>query len=336
MSRPKLAPLLALLALGLILVPGALAGNGGIAPPDSATANGSDINELYWIVIGITAAVFLVVESALVWFLVRFRRRPGTAFDEDGPQIHGNTRLELLWTAVPLLILVAIMVVTIVKVPSVEAKPGPGDDPLVVRVEAHQFYWEYHYPNGVVAVDRLRVPVDRPVQLVLVSVDVAHSWWVPALTGKRDAIPGRTNRLNFTARRTGTFRGQCAEFCGVQHAVMRTRVDVVPAAELDAWLAEQARAQAAGTSGLGRETWEGVCAKCHGLDGSGDIGPQIAGNAQLTDATGLAQLLADGKDSSQVSGYMPPVSEGWPERQFQALFDYLAGNLSTAPAQQGG
>ncbi len=107
-----------------MLVGDAVAGNGGIAPPDSATNSGSAINDLYWIVIGITLAIFLLVEGALVWFILRFRHRGDD--DTEGPQIHGNTRLELLWTAVPFLILVAILIVTIVKIPAVQAKPRPG------------------------------------------------------------------------------------------------------------------------------------------------------------------------------------------------------------------
>jgi cytochrome c oxidase subunit II len=338
--RRRTPALVVLAALTLVLVPTALAGgNAGFAPPDSATPSGSTINELYWILIGITAAIFLLVEGALLWFIFRFRRRPSAGPDTEGPQIHGNTRLELVWTAIPVVIVIAILVVTIVLAPRVEADPGAGDDPLLVRVEAHQFYWQYVYPNGVVSINRVRLPVDRPIQLELVGADVVHSWWVPELTGKRDAIPGRINRLNFTAQRTGLYEGVCAEFCGVQHAVMRTEVEVVPEAQFDQWLASEGEAQAAGTSGLGQATWEGVCAKCHGLDGGGDIGPQIAGNSTLVDRQGLATLLAEGIDDPQVEGYMPPVARGWPERQVDALIGYIESNPDLAPAgaaQQGG
>jgi cytochrome c oxidase subunit 2 len=327
----------ALLGFCLAFAGTALAGNAGFAPPDSATPSGSEINELYWIVIGVTGLVFVIVEGALLWFIFRFRRRPGAHADDEGPQIHGNTRLELIWTAVPFLILVAILVVTIVKVPAVQAEPSAGEDPLLVRVESHQFYWEYEYPNGVVAVDSLRLPTERPIRLEIVSFDVAHSWWVPELTGKKDAIPGRTNYLNFTIRRPGTFIGQCAELCGVQHAVMRTEVTAVSGAEFDSWLASQATAQEDGTSDLGQQTWEGVCAKCHGLDGKSDYGPAIAGNSTLSDRDVLAPILADGQDNPGIEGYMPPVSGGWPDKQLDALIDYLVqSELAPAPAQQGG
>jgi cytochrome c oxidase subunit II len=331
----RLTIALAVAGLCLALAGEVIAGNGGIAPPDSATASGSAINDLYWIVIGITVAVFLLVEGALVWFLFRFRRRPGTVESVEGPQIHGNTRLEIIWTAIPFLILVAILVVTIVKVPAVQANPEAGEDPFVVGVTGHQFYWEYRYPNGVVTVDTLTLPVDRPVRLELTGADVIHSWWVPELTGKRDSIPGRATVLDFTIRQPGIYQGQCAELCGVEHAIMTTAVDAVPGAEFDSWLASEGAAQGNGTSDLGKHTWEGVCAKCHGLDGNGGYGPAIAGNSTLSDRAGLARLLADGQDNPGLSGYMPAVSQGWPEKQLDALSAYLTeAGLAPAPAEQ--
>jgi cytochrome c oxidase subunit 2 len=299
------------------------------------TESGSSINELYWILIGVLAVIFLLVEGALVYFIVRFRRRRGTAYDADGPQIHGNTRLELVWTGIPFLILVALLVVTIVKVPSVQASPEPGEDPLVVRVDAHQFFWEYVYDNGTVTVNTLVLPVDRPIQLVIDGKDVIHSWWVPQITGKLDAIPGRTNTMNFTIEKEGVFRGQCAELCGAQHALMITTVEAVPEAEFDQWLADRSSAQAAGTSDLGKETWEGACARCHGALGEGDYGPAIAGNSTIVDPQTLGALLAAGQDSEALPGYMPAVSTDWPEGQLEALIDYIASNPDLAPAQTG-
>ena len=333
--RARLAPVtLAVAIVALAVAPAVLAGNGGIAPPDSATASGSQINDLWWVLMGILITIFVLVEGALLWFVFRYRRRRGQAPETEGPQVHGHTRIEIVWTAIPTAILIVLMVVTIVMVPTVEANPGPGEDPLVVDVTAHQFYWEYTYPDGVVTVDTLRLPVDRPVQLVLNAADVIHSWWVPELTGKRDAIPGRTNELNFTVSKTGVFEGQCAELCGVQHAIMSTTVEVVTAAEFDAWLEEQAGAQAAGASELGRQTWEGICAKCHGLDGTGGYGPAIAGNTLLTDEQALANLLAEGRDQANIHGYMPPISTGWPDGQLQALIDYIGATPELAPPGQ--
>jgi cytochrome c oxidase subunit 2 len=330
--RVRQAVVTLVLALAaLTAVSTAFAGNGGIAPPDPATASASRISDLWWVLMGILILIFVLVEGALVWFVFRYRRR-GRADDAEGPQVHGHTKLELLWTAIPAAILIAVLVITIAMVPTVEAKPKAGTEPLVVDVTAHQFYWEYTYPNGVVAVDTLRLPEGRPVQLVLNAVDVIHSWWVPELQGKRDAIPGRTNTLNFTVARTGTFQGQCAELCGAQHALMPTTVEVVSATEFDGWLDDQAAAQSAGTSELGDETWDGVCAKCHGLDGSGGYGPEIAGNALLVDQQALAKLLAEGRDTPAVGGSMPVISTGWPDKQLKALIDYVSATPGLASA----
>ena len=339
--RPRTLLLATAAALAVLAAASAAyGGNGGIAPPDSATESGSTINEIYWLVIGITAAIFILVEGALILFILRYRRRRGTADTAEGPQIHGNTRLELIWTAIPALILVAIMVITIVKVPDVNSAPPDGSDPLVVQVDAHQFYWEYTYPNGVVSVDLLRLPIDRPVQLKLEAADVIHSWWVPELTGKRDAIPGRTNTLDFTPLKTGVFEGQCAELCGAEHAVMYTEVEVIPAAQFDAWLAAQRSQQldpeSEGGIALGRQTWEDVCAKCHGLDGQGDYGPPIAGSSLLADREGLLALLHEGLDNAGVPGYMPAVGTGWPDAQLDDLLAYLQqAELAPAPAPGG-
>jgi cytochrome c oxidase subunit 2 len=306
--------------LALLLASGAAAGNGGVAPPDSATASGSRINALYWIIFAMCAVIFVLVEGALLYFIFRFRRGRGVPADADGPQIHGNARLEILWTIVPVFILIGIAVGTFVSVGTVNANPSKDENALTVKVEAHQFYWQYVYPNGAVSLDTLRVPVDRTVSLELTAPDVAHSWWVPELTGKRDAIPGRVNVLDFKARRTGSFAGQCAEFCGVQHAVMRTTVEVMEPAAFESWLAGEAAAQTEGTSSLGKDTFETVCAKCHGMRGEGDVGPSLVG--KVTDRKGLEPLLLVGQDTS-LDGYMPAVGVGWPDHQVDALVEYM-------------
>ena len=171
----------------LLCAGAAAAAPGGLGPPDPETDSGEAISDLYWVVTAVCAVVFVAVESALVLFVIRFRRRRGTPEDAEGPQIHGNTRIEIIWTIIPALILVAIAVFTFTRIPSVQAK---GSDEVRIRVEAHQFYWQYVYPNGAISLDELRLPVGRTVALELTTHDVNHSWWVPALTGKLDAIAG--------------------------------------------------------------------------------------------------------------------------------------------------
>ena len=148
-----------------------------------------------------------------------------------------------------------------------------------MQVKGYRYYWNYTYPNGVIAVDQLRAPVGQNVRLEVSApdFDVIHSWWIPALGGKFDAIPGKTNETWFNANAPGIYRGQCAEFCGIQHAVMKAEVEALPQAEFDAWLEAEAQAQEAGTSDLGEQTFPGACAKCHGLARRGRHRPPAAG-----------------------------------------------------------
>ncbi len=140
-----------------------LAGNGGLGPPPPQTPSGEAISRLYWIVFAICAVVFVLVESALIYFIIRFRRRSDTPEDAEGPQIHGNTRLEIMWTAVPAVVLAAMAVFTFTQIPAVQARDVATETRSVVRVVGHQFYWEYLYPNGAISIDTLTLPVDEPV-----------------------------------------------------------------------------------------------------------------------------------------------------------------------------
>jgi cytochrome c oxidase subunit II len=301
-----------------------LAAPGGIGPPDPRTSSGEAISEIYWVVFTICAVVFVLVETALILFIVRFRRRHGTPEDAEGPQIHGNTRLEIIWTLIPALALLGIAVYVFARTPAVQATPDGGDE-VRIRVEAHQFYWQYEYENGAIALDTLRIPVDRPVVLELTALDVDHSWWVPELTGKKDAIPGETNELSFTADQEGTYEGYCAEHCGVQHSVMGTTVEVVSAAEFERWVDGKAVTQA--SVELGRETWVAACAKCHGLEGEGDVGPPIAGNGTLLNRRALRDLVyVRGQDTPNIEGYMPVVGRGWVSVQLDSLIAYIRSN----------
>jgi len=264
--------------------------------------------------------IFVVVEVALVFFIVKYRNR-GRPVDAEGPQIRGHLNLELAWTAVPLLILVAIAIFTFYELPGIDDVPAAGaaGPQMRVDVEGRQFYWQFTYPNGVIAIDTMRVPVNRPVRLEVTSPldDVIHSWWIPALGGKIDAIPGHPNHTWFEVKKPGTFTGQCAEFCGIQHAAMRATVQAVPASDFDSWLAGEARAQESGTSDLGKQEFEGVCTKCHGLSGTGGVGPNIANSAIIQNKDSLDTIVRNGQNE------MPPVGADWSDGQMDALFTYL-------------
>jgi cytochrome c oxidase subunit 2 len=321
--RPKLlATVLAALAALVLAVP-ALAGNGGFAPLPPESPNAEGITQSYWFITIFSLGVLALVETLLITFLVRFRRR-GRPRDADGAQIHGSSRLETLWTIGPVLILFAIAVFVLAKLPGIKDVPtaSAGEPNLVVRVTGRQYYWQFEYPNGVIAVDTLRAPVGGVVQLDVTApaFDVIHSWWIPALGGKIDAIPGRVNHTWFKAARAGSFSGQCAELCGLNHARMLAKVEAMPRAAFAAWLAERKAQQEAGSSPLGREAFDGACAKCHGLSGEGKVAvnaPQLQGSSLVADAAGIDRLLRNGQN------LMPAVGRDWSDAQMKAMTDYL-------------
>jgi cytochrome c oxidase subunit 2 len=319
----------ALVAVAVLAFLGSSAGAafavpGGLGPPDPQTPSGETINEIYWVVFAICAVVFVLVETALILFIVRFRRRRGVPEEAEGPQIHGNTRLEIIWTIIPAVILLGIAVYVFARTPAVQATPDGGEE-IRIRVDAHQFYWQYEYENGAISLDTLRIPVDTPVVLELTALDVDHSWWVPELTGKKDAIPGRVNELSFTAESEGTYEGYCAEHCGVQHSVMETTVEVVSAAEFNRWVQGNVFREA--SVEFGEETWVAACAKCHGLEGEGDVGPPIAGNGTLVNRRALRDVVVlEGQNTPDIEGYMPAVGRGWVSVQLDSLIAYIRSN----------
>ena len=303
----------------------AFAGNGGLAPVEPASPNAELINDSYFWVSIFTGAIFLIVQGSLLWFIVRYRRRRRDR-SEDGAQVHGNTNLELAWTVAPVLVLVAIGGFVFWKLPGIQDVPSANAQGgrVDVLVKGYRYYWNYTYPNGVIAVDKLRAPVGQNVRLEVTApdFDVIHSWWIPALGGKVDAIPGVTNETWFNATAPGVYRGQCAEFCGIQHAAMKAEVVAMPRAEFETWLAEEAEEQEVVAGGLGEETYQGACAKCHGLAGEGDIGPRLVGNALIENEEALERVIRNGR------GAMPPIGRDWEFGQIAALQGYLQEELS--------
>ena len=311
--------ILALVGATLVAAVAAPAALAQVIPVDPASPNAEGIRDSYLFVSIFVVAIFVLVEGLLVAFVWRYRRQRRERF-EDGVQIHGATKLELVWTAGPVLVLFLIAAFVFVELPGIKDVPDAGaSGDLEIQVTGRQFYWQYEYPNGVISTDRMRAPEGVPVRLEVSAPDqdVIHSWWVPALGGKIDAIPGIVNETWFEASRTGVFRGQCAELCGAEHARMLAEVEVLPRAEFAAWLDERAAGQAEGTSELGQELWEGVCAKCHGLAGEGGIARRIAGSTILQDPEAVETIVRNGRRT------MPAVGAGWTDDQMRALTTYL-------------
>jgi cytochrome c oxidase subunit 2 len=301
------------------MAPAAPADNGGFGPVDPASPNAEGIRDSFLFVSIFILAIFLLVEVTLVLFIWKYRRRRRERF-ADGPEVHGATRVEVLWTVAPVVVLFLIGTFVFIELPGIANVPSAGasGDRVDVRVTGRQYYWQYEYENGAVAIDALRAPVGVPVRLEVTTADedVIHSWWIPALGGKIDAIPGIVNETWFEARKAGVYDGQCAELCGAEHAKMLASVQVLPVDEFDTWLAQRE----ADTTGLGEEEWEGVCAKCHGLGGEGGIAPRIAGSPLLTDREALENLVRNGRRT------MPAVGSEWTDEQVDALAAYLEEN----------
>jgi cytochrome c oxidase subunit 2 len=266
-----------LLRLGLPLL---LLAGCGLDGPQTTVVPRSDlghaIHDLFMTISGWALVIFVVVEALLIWVVVAFRDRPGRP--EPRP-VHGHLGLEIAWTLVPVVIVLSIAVPTVVTIFRTQAPAPPGA--LRVEVTGHRWWWQVRYPDwGVTTANEVHLPVGRPVDLVLTSADIIHSFWVPQLGGKRDLVPGKVNHLVLTVQAPGEYPGQCAEFCGISHANMRLLVVAELPAEFEAWARRQAGGPLppTGEAARGLEAFlAGGCAACHTIQGvtGGVLGPDL-------------------------------------------------------------
>jgi cytochrome c oxidase subunit 2 len=309
------AALLAAL-LALVTAGAALAGNGGVAPVKPASPNAASIRDIWWVILVITGVIFVLVETALIVFIFKYRRRRRSR-ETEGAQVYGHTRTEIAWTVIPVLIVLAIIGVVFAKLPDIKDVPNASAaNSLDVQVVGHQYYWLYRYPAGQISIDRMEVPVGTVVTVTVNAADVIHGWWIPALGGMIDAIPGRTNHTWFETPDTpGSYTGQCAQLCGIYHAEMLAKVKVVSRAEYRRFLASHV----GGSRTVAAETYVGVCSKCHGNQGQGAYGPPLQGRTfEIGDITRLFRL---GRTTSL--GHMPAVGSDWSAAQIAAMVKYL-------------
>jgi cytochrome c oxidase subunit 2 len=271
------------------------AGTQNLSIFDPASPPAESIRRLALLVLAITGAIFVVVEGILFYSIVRFRRRAGESTAEP-PQVYGSKPIEIAWTAAPALIVFVLLLVsarTLWEVNVPPPKPHEGDNTLFVTVTGRQWWWEYTYdhyngkairgigPDGretdvpVITANELHIPaseegVPRPVYLTLKSADVCHSFWVPRLAGKTDLIPGRVNSMWFQTDKPGLYLGQCAEYCGTQHANMLLRVIVDWPRDFENWVANEAREQKPPASEdlSARAFFTQSCVNCHRVRGT--------------------------------------------------------------------
>ena len=242
------------------------------------------IYDVSLLALAICAGIFLVVGGLLAYTVVRFRHRPGDD-DHEPPQIYGSNQLEFAWTVIPIVTVFVLFLATARTIYDVQGAAPPAGA-LNVTVVGHQWWWEIRYPElGIVTANELHVPVSEPGQrrptfLKLESVDVAHSFWVPQLAGKTDLIPNKENMMWIEPMQTGTYVGNCAEYCGLQHAHMMLRVIVHRAEEFEKWVAEQKQSSADDPQArAGRDLFFSTsCINCHtirGTQATGTFGPDL-------------------------------------------------------------
>ncbi|OGC78092.1 MAG: cytochrome c oxidase subunit II [candidate division Zixibacteria bacterium RBG_16_50_21] len=201
---------------------------------DPATPLARNVRDTFWFTIMMIMPFFLIAEGLLLYSVFKFRTKPGS----KPATFHENVRLEIIWTLLPALTLIIIAIPAYGTLKRMEVPPQSD---LVIEVVGHQFFWEYRYPKyDIVLVDKpLVVPVNKVITLNLTSVDVIHSWFVPAFGVKQDATPGRISNAWFQVLEEGTYKGQCAELCGELHAKMYITVKVVDQEDFEEWLAKQ-------------------------------------------------------------------------------------------------
>jgi cytochrome c oxidase subunit 2 len=276
----------------LVCVGSAAAAVAESAPPPLSPTNifapastpAKSIYGLSLFVLSVTGAIFLVVFSLLAYSVVKFRKRAGDAGREP-PQVYGSNQVELAWTIIPILIVVALFMAT-ARVIAVVQRASPPGNALEVIAIGHQFWWEYRYPQlGVVTANELHLPVSdsahpTPTLIQLLSADTDHSFWVPRLGGKTDLIPNHPNTMWIDPQETGIFLGQCAQYCGTQHAKMLLRVYVQSKDEFGQWIEQQRQpAFVNDTVSQGERIFETTaCIDCHTVSGTvanGRFGPDL-------------------------------------------------------------
>jgi cytochrome c oxidase subunit II len=251
---------------------------------DPVSTPARDIYHLSLFVLAVCLGIFLFVFSLIVYTLVKYRRRP-TDDDCEPPQIYGSNQVELAWTVIPILIVVVLFLASARVIHAVEDAQMPSNA-IEVTAIGHQFWWEFRYPKyGFVTANELHVPVSEsghsiPTHIILLSADTDHSFWVPRLAGKTDLIPNRQNEMWIEPHEAGHYVGQCAQYCGVQHAKMLLNVMVDSPANFQAWVQQQqAPAVESEQAAAGRRVFEdNACANCHTINGTiahGTFGPDL-------------------------------------------------------------
>ncbi len=293
---------LAPLAVGLVLLLSGCAGEGK-APQTTLKPKGPQaetINHLINPVFMVAGVVFVAILGGALFVALKFRAKDDDDFDEFPDQVHGNFKLEIGWTILPAVVLLIVGIFSVAAIFNLAQKPK--EDAIHVEVYGQQWWWEYRYDiNGdgdytdIITANDLVIPAGRQVSLKIKSRDVIHSWWAPALNGKKDAVPGRTHPLTIQADAPGEYIGQCTEFCGLSHAEMRIKVVALDADGFTSWVDHQESGFQAPTDEAavaGWTTFASQCTSCHRLTG-------------MTEPTDPSKVFEYPEVVNQVSGEAP-------------------------------
>ena len=280
--------------------------------PESASTSANKIDNLYDVLLICSVPVFVLVMTVAIYSVVRFRAKPGDL--GDGPPIHGNTRLEIIWVTIPFIMVTALAIYGWVTLTDIEAKQ-PNE--MVVNVTGQQFTWTFQYPSEKLESKELVLPVNRPIEFKIRSKDVIHSFWVPQFRLKSDAVPGLTTKIRVTPNKAGNYEVVCAELCGLGHSTMRQFVRVLPAAEFQTWVSDQKKAASGGAAGGGGKAaapnaeqlfTSAGCSGCHTLAAAGataKVGPNL-GKLGKVDAKFLHTSIVD-PNADVTKGYKPNI-----------------------------
>jgi cytochrome c oxidase subunit II len=310
--------------------------------PENAAGEAGTIDTLYDVLLICSVPVFVLVMTIAIYSVVRFRARPGDM--GDGPPIHGNTRLEVIWVTIPFIMVTALAIYGWVVLEDLEAKQK---NEMVVNVTGQQFTWTFEYPSEKVNSAELVLPVDRPINFKIKTKDVIHSFWVPQFRLKSDAVPGLTTSIRVTPDKPGRYEVVCAELCGIGHSTMRQFVRVLPASEFDSWVSKRRKAAGGGGGGGGGDGGGGGggeqaatpdaeelfsssgCGGCHTLAAAGataKVGPDLdkLGNV---DAKFIRTSIVD-PNAEVEKGYEPNImpkdfGDKLSKEELDALVKYL-------------
>jgi cytochrome c oxidase subunit II len=306
--------------------------------PESASTSAHKIDTVYDVLLVASVPIFVLVMTVAIYSVVTFRARPGQM--DDGPPIHGNTRLEVLWVTVPFLLVTGLAVYAWITLTDIEAKK-PGE--LNVRVIGQQFAWTFQYPaQHVTSQGELVLPKDRPVKFDIRTRDVIHSFFVPQFRLKSDAVPGLTTHIRATPNRVGDYQVVCAELCGLGHSTMRARLRVVPESEFTSWLTKKKGPSAGGGGGAGgggaasgKQVFASSgCGSCHTLrdaGASGTTGPDL--DRLASDATKYGKMRHESPTAYLRESILDPTAFTVPGYKKGLMPSTFKSQLS--PAQSG-